>query len=70
MLKGKQRSKWLRRQRFSVAEYRERHRKVFDALLRGLSNVAVARECGISPRRVSQIMERGGIRRTVTLHGF
>jgi hypothetical protein len=51
--------------RLSITAYREKRHKIFDLVRRGLNNVAVARECGLSPRRIGQIMERGGVKRAL-----
>jgi hypothetical protein len=50
----------------SITAYREKRRKIFDLLRRGLSAAAVARECGLSRTRVVQVMKRGGVRRALS----
>jgi hypothetical protein len=52
--------------RLSATAYRKKRHKIFDLLRRGLSSVAVARECGISPRMVGQIMQRGGVQHALS----
>jgi predicted transcriptional regulator len=58
------------RPRLTLRDYRARHAQVFDGLRCGRTLVEIARDVGLSPTRISEIVKRGGVERLVVLRGL
>jgi hypothetical protein len=54
--------KKVRKQRFTLAEYRKKHARVLAELMNCRNASETARRTGLSPTRIIQIMRRSGLR--------